>query len=142
MRAELSPNEIDTLREIAKGHPQKHAAKALNTNMHTVKSRLVVIYRKLGANGASNAVALGHVAGYLHHPTDGEPTPRLPDDQIAILHLLGRGHERAEICKALNMTPHQVKYRLKAMYDTLEARSNCHLVHLGFTTRNLVIKRK
>ena len=142
MRAELSPTEIKTLREIAEGHTQEHAARALESNIHTVKSRLVAIYRKLGANGVENAVALGHVAGYLDTPTEGAPNPRLPDEQIAMLALIGRGHERAEICQELTLTPHQVKYRLRAMYDTLEARSNCHLVHRGFLTRNLVIKLK
>lgn len=138
----LSDVQIAVLRELAQGYSQDRIAEHMTTNIHTTKSRISAISDKLHTTGAAHSVAMGYARGYLQAPMEGEPNPKLPLDQVRVLVLIARGKENTEICEDLNLTKYQVKYRLKKMFETLGAKNDCHLVSLGFQTRNLIMKPK
>jgi len=61
----LTPREIDVLRLIAKGNPNKMIAAELSLTEETVKSHIRNILSKLGANDRTHAVAIGLQRGII-----------------------------------------------------------------------------
>ena len=61
----LTPKEIDVLRMIAAGNPNKEIAAQLSVTEETVKSRVKNIMDKLGANDRTHAVSIGLKRGII-----------------------------------------------------------------------------
>jgi DNA-binding NarL/FixJ family response regulator len=61
----LTPREIDVLRLIARGNPNKIIAAELSLSEETVKSHIRNILSKLGANDRTHAVAIGLKRGII-----------------------------------------------------------------------------
>ena len=61
----LTPREIDVLRLIARGNPNKIIAAELSLTEETVKSHIRNILSKLGANDRTHAVAIGLKRGII-----------------------------------------------------------------------------
>jgi len=61
----LTPREIDVLRLIARGNPNKIIAAELSLTEETVKSHIRNIISKLGANDRTHAVAIGLKRGII-----------------------------------------------------------------------------
>jgi DNA-binding NarL/FixJ family response regulator len=53
----LSPRQVDVLRLLIEGHSNKAIGRALDVSESTVKTHLLSIFRKLGANSRTQAVA-------------------------------------------------------------------------------------
>ena len=138
----LSEVQIAVLRELAEGYSQDRIAEHMAVSINTTKSRISAISDKLHTKGAAHSVAMAYARGYLQAPMEGEPSPKLPLDQVQIMVLVARGKDNTEICETLGLTKYQVKYRLKKMFETLGAKNDCHLVSLGFQTRNLIMRSK
>jgi two-component system, NarL family, response regulator YdfI len=64
-RAPLSPREIEILRHLADGLPNKIIAARLGISDHTVKTHVASILDKLGAGTRAEAVALGVRQGLI-----------------------------------------------------------------------------
>ena len=62
----LTPKEIDVLRLIAGGHPNKEIAGRLSVTEETVKSRVKNILSKLGANDRTHAAMIGVKRGMIN----------------------------------------------------------------------------
>lgn len=60
---------LDVLRLVAEGHTNAVIAGRLRIATDTVKTRLLVLYRTLGARNRAHAVAEGFRRGYLDGPT-------------------------------------------------------------------------
>jgi DNA-binding NarL/FixJ family response regulator len=54
---ELSPRQVDVLRLLIEGHSNKAICRALDVSESTIKTHLLSIFRKLGANSRTQAVA-------------------------------------------------------------------------------------
>jgi DNA-binding NarL/FixJ family response regulator len=63
--AALTPRELDVLRELARGLPNKAVARALGISEHTVKYHTGSIFAKLGARSRTEAVTLAARRGLL-----------------------------------------------------------------------------
>ena len=61
----LTPREIDVLRLVASGNPNKEIAAQLKLTEETVKSHIRNILAKLGANDRTHAVAIGLKRGII-----------------------------------------------------------------------------
>ncbi|MGH2545078.1 MAG: helix-turn-helix domain-containing protein [Ardenticatenaceae bacterium] len=61
----LAPRELQLLRLLAAGFTAEQMADHLNLSFHTVRAYLQLLYAKLGANNAANAVALGLSYGLI-----------------------------------------------------------------------------
>ena len=61
----LTPREIDVLRLVAAGNPNKEIAAQLSLTEETVKSHIRNILAKLGANDRTHAVAIGLKRGII-----------------------------------------------------------------------------
>jgi DNA-binding CsgD family transcriptional regulator len=61
----LSPRELDVLTLAGHGHPVAEIAESLTISQATVKTHLEHIYRKLGVQGRTAAVAHALRAGYI-----------------------------------------------------------------------------
>jgi len=61
----LTPAEIDVLRLIAAGHPNKQIAAQLSVTEDTVKGRVKSILSKLGANDRTHAAMIGVKRGII-----------------------------------------------------------------------------
>ena len=61
----LTPREIDVLRLVASGNPNKEIASQLKLTEETVKSHIRNILAKLGANDRTHAVAIGLKRGII-----------------------------------------------------------------------------
>ena len=66
---ELTEREIQILRLIAAGNANKQIADQLSIAEATVKSHVVNLLSKLGANDRAHAVALGLMRGIIDLPT-------------------------------------------------------------------------
>lgn len=64
-RQELSARELEILRHVAEGRSNKEVARALFISEATVKTHLVHIYTKLGADSRTEAVAIARRVGLL-----------------------------------------------------------------------------
>jgi len=62
---EFSPREWEILAEISHGHTNKHIARRLNMSENTVKFHLKNIFRKLGVDTRTKAVAAAHARKLL-----------------------------------------------------------------------------
>ncbi|MEN3746214.1 response regulator transcription factor [Sphingomonas sp. HF-S3] len=61
----LSEREIDVLRLVAEGHPNKQIAWQLSLSIETVKSHLKSVFEKLGVDDRTHAVTIAVRRGYL-----------------------------------------------------------------------------
>jgi DNA-binding NarL/FixJ family response regulator len=61
----LSPRELEVLRAVASGAPNREIAKALFISEATVKTHLLHLYDKLGARDRASAVAVAYQRGLL-----------------------------------------------------------------------------
>lgn len=61
----LSAREIEVLKHVAEGNPNKQIATALNTSEQTIKNHVTSIMRKLNANDRTHAVVLALRQGWL-----------------------------------------------------------------------------
>ncbi|MCU0749463.1 MAG: response regulator transcription factor [Akkermansiaceae bacterium] len=66
LREELSPREVQVLRELARGGSNKEIAAVLNITEHTVKAHLKNILAKLPARDRTEAVTLALQRGIIH----------------------------------------------------------------------------
>lgn len=62
---ELSTRELEVLKKVAKGTPNKLIASELQLAEPTIKSHLKNIFQKLGANDRTHAVTIAICRGYL-----------------------------------------------------------------------------
>lgn len=62
---ELSTRELEVLKKVAKGTPNKVIASELQLAEPTIKSHLKNIFQKLGANDRTHAVTIAICRGYL-----------------------------------------------------------------------------
>jgi DNA-binding NarL/FixJ family response regulator len=62
---ELTPREIDVLRLLAEGIPNREIASRLNISEHTIKFHIRSILGKLGASSRTEAVTRGFRAGLI-----------------------------------------------------------------------------
>jgi DNA-binding CsgD family transcriptional regulator len=62
---QLSPRELDVLGWVAKGASNKEIGRKLHISEATVKSHLLHIYEKLGAEDRAHAVSLAVQKGLL-----------------------------------------------------------------------------
>jgi two-component system, NarL family, response regulator len=62
---DLTPRELDVLRLIAAGNPNKEIARQLFIAEETVKSHVTNILSKLGANDRTHAVTIGLKRGII-----------------------------------------------------------------------------
>ncbi len=62
----LSPREMEILRYVAEGNPNKRIANALNISEQTIKNHITSIMRKLNANDRTHAVVLAVRQGWLN----------------------------------------------------------------------------
>ena len=62
----LSQREIEILRYVAEGNPNKRIAGALNISEQTIKNHITSIMRKLNANDRTHAVVLAIRNGWLN----------------------------------------------------------------------------
>ena len=62
----LSQREIEILRYVAEGNPNKRIAGALNISEQTIKNHITSILRKLNANDRTHAVVLAIRNGWLN----------------------------------------------------------------------------
>jgi DNA-binding NarL/FixJ family response regulator len=62
---ELTERELEVLRKVAKGTPNKLIAAELELAEPTVKSHLKNIFQKLGANDRTHAVTIAISRGYI-----------------------------------------------------------------------------
>lgn len=67
---DLTPREIDVLRELAAGHSTEAIADELGLSVNTVRNHVQSVLTKLGAHSRLEAVAIGLRAG-LVSPVDG-----------------------------------------------------------------------
>jgi DNA-binding CsgD family transcriptional regulator len=65
----LTLRERDLLTKIAAGHDNARIARDLFLSIHTVKSQIRILYRKLGVHSAAHAVALGYQRGLINDET-------------------------------------------------------------------------
>ncbi len=65
---QLSPRELDVLHWVAKGASNKEIGRNLHISEATVKSHLLHIYEKLGAEDRAHAVSLAVQKGLLDFP--------------------------------------------------------------------------
>lgn len=63
---ELTPRELDVLRCLAEGLPNKEIARQLAISEHTVKFHVNAILRNLGAQGRTEAVVRATVPGLIN----------------------------------------------------------------------------
>jgi len=61
----LSSREVEILKQVAEGSPNKRIADALNTSEQTIKNHITSIMRKLNANDRTHAVVLALRQGWL-----------------------------------------------------------------------------
>jgi len=66
LREELSPREVQVLRELARGGSNKEIAAVLHITEHTVKAHLKNILAKLPARDLNEAVTLALQRGIIH----------------------------------------------------------------------------
>jgi DNA-binding NarL/FixJ family response regulator len=66
LREELSPREVQVLRELARGGSNKEIAAVLHITEHTVKAHLKNILAKLPARDRTEAVTLALQRGIIH----------------------------------------------------------------------------
>ncbi len=66
MREELSPREIQALKELARGSSNREIAIALNITEHTAKAHLKNILAKLPARDRTEAVTVAIQRGIIH----------------------------------------------------------------------------
>ena len=64
-RPELSPRELQVLRQMAAGDSNKEIGQKLNITEHTVKAHVKAILLKLGAVGRTEAIAIAMKRGLL-----------------------------------------------------------------------------
>jgi len=64
-RPELSPRELQVLRELAAGNSNKEIGQMLQITEHTVKAHLKSILVKLGATGRTEAIAIAIKRGLI-----------------------------------------------------------------------------
>jgi two-component system NarL family response regulator len=64
-RPELSPRELQVLRELAAGNSNKEIGQMLQITEHTVKAHLKSILVKLGATGRTEAIAIALKRGLI-----------------------------------------------------------------------------
>ncbi|WP_131104429.1 response regulator [Ornithinimicrobium sufpigmenti] len=64
-RAELSPRELEVLRQVAQGRSNREVARELMVSEATVKTHLVHAFGKLGVDSRTAAVAAARRAGLL-----------------------------------------------------------------------------
>jgi len=62
---ELSPRELQVLRQMAAGDSNKEIGEKLNITEHTVKAHVKAVLLKLGAVGRTEAIAIGMKRGLL-----------------------------------------------------------------------------
>jgi DNA-binding NarL/FixJ family response regulator len=62
----LSNRELEVLKYVAEGNPNKRIAGTLNTSEQTIKNHITSIMRKLNANDRTHAVALALRQGWLN----------------------------------------------------------------------------
>jgi two-component system, NarL family, response regulator len=62
---ELSPRELEVLRELAAGNSNKEIGQMLQITEHTVKAHVKSILAKLGAIGRTEAIAIAMKRGLL-----------------------------------------------------------------------------
>jgi two-component system, NarL family, response regulator len=65
---ELSPRELQVLRQMAAGDSNKETGQKLNITEHTVKAHVKAILLKLGAVGRTEAIAIAMKRGLLREP--------------------------------------------------------------------------
>jgi DNA-binding NarL/FixJ family response regulator len=71
----LSHREMEVLKYIAEGNPNKQIAGVLNTSQQTIKNQITSIMRKLNANDRTHAVVIAVRRGFISI----EETAKLPD---------------------------------------------------------------
>ncbi|MDM0001230.1 response regulator transcription factor [Variovorax sp. J22P240] len=64
-RAALTAREVEVLKLVASGQPNKHIARALNIELATVKSHMSAIMSKLGASTRTHAARIGASRGLV-----------------------------------------------------------------------------
>jgi two-component system, NarL family, response regulator len=64
-RAELSPREVQVLRQLADGNSNKEIGQKLKITEHTVKAHVKSILVKLGAVGRTEAIAIARKRGLI-----------------------------------------------------------------------------
>lgn len=72
----LSLRERDLLTKIAEGQENARIADDLFLSIHTIKTQIRLLYRKLGVHSAAHAVAVGYQRGLINDET-GEMIARL-----------------------------------------------------------------
>jgi two-component system, NarL family, response regulator len=65
---ELSPRELQVLRQMAAGDSNKEIGQKLSITEHTVKAHVKAILLKLGAVGRTEAIAIAMKRGLLREP--------------------------------------------------------------------------
>jgi DNA-binding NarL/FixJ family response regulator len=66
LQEQLSPRELDVLNWVARGASNKEIARTLHISEATVKSHLLHIFEKLGADDRTQAVTLAVQKGMIH----------------------------------------------------------------------------
>jgi len=71
----LTGRQLEALRWIARGYTSAAAARHMGCEAGTVRDRLHIAYRRLGARSAAHAVALAMARGLIR-PDDITDTPK------------------------------------------------------------------
>jgi DNA-binding NarL/FixJ family response regulator len=74
-RASLTSREVEVLRLVATGQPNKVIARELSIELGTVKSHVSAIMTKLGASSRTQAARIAASRGLVEDAIDTEPAP-------------------------------------------------------------------
>ena len=125
----LSPREIEIVRLVAEGHPNKVIASVLEISSWTVCTHMRRVFAKFGVTSRAAMVArVAALGGIVHATLPASPRGRLQDEDDALPHLGAAVHGAADRRRA-SVRPIALQHRRGEPTDTNQRARRSVVAH-------------